>query len=263
MKKGFAFVSLLFFLSVTIAVLGNDAAIQIEGGAAKCMFGKEEGISMVEEEVMIFLEESQYVVEATFHFSNQGETKEIFVGFPKFGAGRFPEFQGAKNFTSFETWVNGAPVKFEEYLDSSSLEISASGFDFKGFCKALEEKESKVGSIRVSENSWIVKKVQFLSNKITETKVKYSVPYHELFDSRVAYYIFGTGSTWKGNIGKAKFRILSSKDIPEIIVRFSDSKRHGDSHIKKISENEYEIEMINFKPDYSEKIEILKDFPPE
>jgi len=216
---------------------------------------------MKDEEIMIHLEKNHYDVEATFHFSNQGETKELSVGFPKFGKGYYPEFQGTKDFLSFETWVNKEPVTFEEYLDSSSLKIDVSGLNFKEFCEAMAKKELKDGSIEITENSWMAKKVKFVSNQITETKIKYSSPYRELADSRIAYYIFGTGSTWSGNIGNATFKIISSKDIPELIVRFNDQKRYNNSLIKKDSEQEYTVEIQNFKPEFSDRIEVLKDFP--
>lgn len=157
------------------------APLQVKGGAAAAK-GPHETIRMDAEEVTIRLEKGSYTVDAVFHFSNTGETTSEWVGFPKGGEyfEASPEWQPdlvqnpdrLPDFIQFHAWVDGKVVTFSE-----------------------------------EGRRWLARHVTFPGHATTTIRVVYEANYYR---GALATYIIGTGSYWKGSIGRAAFTVDGS-----------------------------------------------------
>lgn len=192
----------------------NDAPINLQGGGAQALSGPLT-VSMESEVVKIILGKVSYTVDATFNFSNSGETVNLEVGFPKNGTGWIDSrFSQTSDFIKFETWVDGKQVNFIEKPNTASIE---GHYTLPGLINHIKQtNEIEALNLMAKDYRWMVKeKVQFPSNKLTTTRVRYEAPYLNFGGECKGglSYIYGTGSYWQGNIGESKF-IVDATGIP-------------------------------------------------
>ena len=173
----------------------DDAPLIYKGGSASPKQSHPR-IRMESEEVIIRLGKSTYTVDAVFRFFNTGDTVTEWVGFPKRAQGYDDSFffESIPDFIRFETWIDGKKVAFSE--DSHLAETS-------------RRRESGGLVNFVTDSRWLVKHVTFPGRKTTTTRVTYEAPYSG--PGGAACYIYGTGSYWKGSIGRATFTIDASE----------------------------------------------------
>lgn len=172
----------------------NDAPIRLMGGGASPM-SAHSTIRMDSEEITIRLHKDSYTIDAVFHFFYTGETTSQWVGFPKRGLGSSAMFTGTEDFIQFQTWVGDQLVDFREEREFwSRVPIFLRG----------------IFSYIVEDRRWLAKEVSFPGHTETTTQVKYEAPYH-FAERKSAIYIYGTGSYWKDNIGKATFTVDASE----------------------------------------------------
>lgn len=209
--------------------IANDGPIRLMGGSASPK-SSHPSVRMDSEEVTIPLHKNSYSVDAVFHFFNTGEAVTELVGFPKRAEGMEGSWR-MENFIRFETWVNDERAPFtEEPRLFRDARLFLSG----------------VFSNVVRDYRWLVKQVTFPGNAKTTTRVSYEASYTP-FEHWAAFYVYGTGSFWKGNIGKGTFTIDGNNVV---------AARHFDvrcdpklaSTRAVVSEYVVQYELTNFKP---------------
>jgi hypothetical protein len=155
----------------------NPAPIPMAGGTVAAHL-PHKTIRMDAEEVTIHLRRGTYAVVAVYHMVNSGEATTEWVGFPR-GLEKerwemeFPEF------IQFHAWVDGKKVAFS--------------------------KEGK---------QWLAGQVTFPGHATTVIRVMYEAHYSERYAWQgitYADYIVGTGSLWRGSIGRAIFTVDASE----------------------------------------------------
>ncbi len=233
---------------------------QLKGGGGIAPKAPHKAIRLDSEEVRIRLKESSYVVDAVFELFNTGDTTTEWIGFPKWGApGRRP----LPNYIKLEAWVNGASIEFDPEKESSEEagfpKPNTDVYPFRVTQKIKEDRE------------WLVSEVTFPGHAKTTIRVTYETEYCGQRSCEVAY-LYGTGSMWKDNIGKATFIIDSSAlhRVSEVSTHFeqvSDSRS-----ISKIAWSRPEPSVSNpqryvatdFKPypDAYLRIERCRNFAP-
>lgn len=244
----------LFIFLLTLKIdpsFANDAPMNLQSGSAQALTGPLT-VSMDSEVVKIILGKSSYTVDATFNFSNSGETVKLNVGFPKNGRGWLDErFSGTSDFIKFETWVDGKQVEFVEKPNMSSIE---GHYTLPGLIKHIK-KTSKTENLNLiaTDYRWMVKeKVLFPSQKTTVTRVRYEAPYQDGSECKggVLKYIYGTGAHWKGNIGESKF-IVDATGIPlaDRPTEMSfDEMDQNKTKCDNISDGVFQCVIKDFKP---------------
>jgi len=237
MKKRLCIGNVLFCLSflflIPLRALSDDAAVSVYGGAAALRDPKSTDISMLSEVVRISLGANDYHVEATFEFFNHGPTTTISVGFPSTGH----PFSG--ELENFHTWVNGREVAFEKMPEV----IEIDGKDY-----SPEELPSEEDRLDYDPIAWLVKTVAFPGNEKTVTRVEYNAPYGiwSVGTDKFAEYFYGTGKSWKGDIGRATFVIEAS---PTVRIVAKDLQNLNNSFkVSRRSNGSYKLSQENFKP---------------
>ena len=182
MKKVILFFTMIFVAGVS--AFSDDARIRTVGGGAGIVSEKDEhfeitedkDIAMVKELVSITLYDDYYTVDAKFWFKNYGSEKEIYMGFPTTKV-----FGPEQEFTSF---INGKQVEIKKYKD-----VHYEDYDY-------------------AAPEWYVKTVHFDEYGSLVSQVKYSGRYG-IINTGLYFgidgwlpYIYGTGKSWKGPIGK-------------------------------------------------------------
>lgn len=246
-------------LAPFVVVLGyaNDSPVHLIGGGAAPKYGPVKTIQMESEEIIIKLGPKTYTVDAKFKFFNSGTTTDELVGFPKRGMGYWGMFNGTKPFIKFDTWVNDIKTDFKEEPDTSTIRGEAYLSDLIAKVQANE-----TNSFFLTDDRWLVKRVTFASQKHTTTRVVYEAKYQELYGGGclAAYYIYGTGTYWKGPIGKATF-IIDEMDKPHdksVLVRFPiDSDQRYKATKKKKSPSMTAYELSSFKPKDDDQLYIF------
>jgi hypothetical protein len=197
------------------------------GGGASPM-SAHSTIRMDSEEVTIRLQKDGYTVDAIFHFFNTGETTKEWVGFPKRGMGSSATFTGIQDFMQFQTWVGDQPVLFREEREFwTRVPIFLRG----------------IFSYIVEDRRWLVKEVTFPGHTETTTRVKYEAHYH-FSEGNIAFYIYGTGSYWRDNIGRATFIVDASEigGTKKIKVNLTEQSR------RQMTEDTVTYELKDFDP---------------
>ncbi|MFA5779759.1 MAG: YARHG domain-containing protein [Elusimicrobiota bacterium] len=234
--------SFLIVLSINVIqilrLFADDTYVEIAGGAAKIM-DEHNSISMVSEYVIMDITKSEYyTVDASFEFYNNGVDTETVVGFPQ-----------------VEWVMNNDDLKDEEFSNFVS---------FKTF---INESEAKTVVIPNSEKKtdvkkWIIKTVKFPSQKVTKTRVIYKAPYGDVSGRTIlALYLYGTGGSWYGSIGKVIFDLRFSNDTWIQIENSNYLYPFMSLWWKKRSGQE--IPMVIFKRRKNEMIWELKDIEPQ
>lgn len=190
------------------------------GGGAAAPKSSHQSIRLESQEVTIHLREVTYTVDVIFQFFNTGETTTEWTGFPKRSLIREVPRSRA-TFTRFNTWANGRKISFSEEPDFTD-------------------------SSRGEDRKWLVHQITFPGRARTTVRVCYEAPYFFSGSGLSAYYIYGTGSYWKDNIGKAVFIIDSSYVGGRMRT---DIKFQPTVEGRQISENLVMYEIRDFKPD--------------
>jgi hypothetical protein len=243
-------VSWLLLLLPSSAIC-DDALLKVYGGGLKLFDGDSISVRMESETVRIELHKKTYTVDATFEFFNYGKTAIAQVGFPKRGYGYAPGFRGVSDLINFRTWVDGGRVDVKEV--PGEVELNHQKIDAKQMTEI--RKGELVGPLE--ETRWLVKSVTFRGNAKTVTRVKYSVPYGGR-DSDRGEYLYGTGKSWKGTIGKARFIVKASPSISLFSnVKFTENGYEHNMRsygFKRLGEYEYEYSLIDIEPKENENI---------
>jgi hypothetical protein len=191
------------------------------------------------------------VVDAVFNLMNTGETKTEWVGFPKWVASRLPEYP---TFMRFKGSINGSPIEFDEKWDLSG-------------CRPFEERPSAKERERYSamplreERQWVASHITFAGHAATTIHVRYEALY---YCKGEAFYFMGTGSLWKGNIGKAVFTVYCGAVGGTEDVSIDFEKDPGavlvPENVQSASSprvpHTFRFEIVDFKPDREANVRI-------
>lgn len=244
---------LLIIFSFAFMLFADDAHVECYGGGAGTVNSdrqyyqlvQDEDIAMTAEHVLITMYEDYYTVDARFWLKNEGEAKTIEIGFPE----------------NIWEWHNGRHYleDFETFVDDEKVQV-----------KRFENPDND----RI-ELFWYVKQVHFEKNQTRQTRVKYKCPYgvtasglyfgiDGFFD-----YIYGTGKSWKGPIGKITVDIknlATSKYIMQVCFLQKeygslDSYGHSDYQplpedsftFKWIAPDTFRLEAENVEPEAAEE----------
>jgi hypothetical protein len=248
----------LLFVSFCIILISqpalcDEALLKVYGGGLKMLDGETTSVRMESETVRIELHKTTYTVDATFDFFNYGNTITAHVGFPKSGYGYSGPFKGVISLNKFETWVNAENVKVKEMPGEVTLNRQKIDQDQQ------EKLKKGIEGGWVEETRWLVKKVMFKGNAKTITRVKYIVPYGAVGShSYYGEYLYGTGKSWKGTIGKARFIIKASPEVSLLEkVAFTENGYFENKRqylFKRLSEYEYEYTLLDFEPKENENL---------
>jgi hypothetical protein len=272
--------------ALRLPAAGNDGVIYMAGGSAKAQEQENADVSMDSEVVRITLGYEDYSVEVSFDFFNHGASTEILVGFPQESIADPVGNVGAppEHFIrDFQTWVDGKPYPVETAAGQVLVRERDETPRTKGVGKRrmperwddtgekdfakwyASGEEGREGSdisnryyySEVMKLDWFVKKVRFEGGRKTAIKVRYSTRYGvNGSGSYWARYIYGTGRTWKGDIGQARFIVDASQrdgDF-EMSYRFSDARRPFAVSTLGRGVCQYLISAI--KPDENELLEL-------
>jgi hypothetical protein len=202
-------------------------------------------IRLDDQEVIIRLKQSTYIVDAVFHLFNTGETTSERIGFPKRATGRQPgPLGGLLDFIRFQVSVNNQDVPFAEEPD---------------LIRSMKKSVAKLRALcgrppHPAENSdWLMGQAAFPGHAMTTIRVSYEADYrYSRFDCGGAGYVYGTGRYWKDRIGKASFTIDCTEkggaDLVTVEFFFPDTQSHLIRR-KSISENVVRYEIKDFEPD--------------
>ncbi|HAB50801.1 MAG TPA: hypothetical protein DCE80_01250 [Ignavibacteriales bacterium] len=222
MKKSLVLFSFVLYSTICFC---DDAAVHIAGGSASVL-KEHNSISMISEYVTIDIcNPNYYLVDAKFDFYNHSVDTTIAVGFPRTCWGADP-MQG--DFISFKTYVNDTEVETSVIADRDLLLSNPDG-------------------------SWIIKTVEFPAKKNVNTRVVYQAEYGDSGGTAlIVPYVFGTGSSWFGNIGKMTIKLIFNDNI--LFISNIDPFLGMKEEIK---------DRIIFNRNKGAMIWKLKDFEPE
>jgi hypothetical protein len=159
------------------ALNANPAPIPMAGGTVATQ-SSHKTIRMDSEEVTIRLGRGSHIVNAVYRMVNTGDATTEWVGFPRGlekerWGGEFPEF-----------------IQFHAWIDGKKVPLTKEG------------------------EQWLAGQVTFPAHATTIIRVMYEAHYSKRYlwqGITYADYIVGTGSLWKGSIGKALFTVDASE----------------------------------------------------
>jgi hypothetical protein len=190
-------------------------------------------IRLESQEVTIRLGRSTYLVNAVFHFMNDGVTTTEWIGFPKQMS--YDGISADKlRFLRFEAWVDEVKTAVAEERDLS----------------APENRSARVSR----ENRWKALHVTFAGHKETTIHCVYEAAYEYRYDSKSMSYLYGTGAYWKGCIGSAGFTI-DSTDVggtENISIRFGSPPSS-----RRMGENVVRYEIYDFNPSPEDQVDVV------
>lgn len=235
----------------------------LKGGGAAAPGSPHQAIRLDSQEVTIRLKgfaDLRYTVDAVFHLFNTGETMTQWVGFPKWVVTDNGSHT-LSSFIRFDAWVNGRKAKFTEEQDlSQETQIGV------GPPPSLLKRRSMKQHYLHEERRWLIHQVTFPGHTPTTIRVTYEAPYY--YDGAKAIYLYGTGSFWKGNIGKAVF-IVDSGEVggtENISISFEEARRTKamSQNIRvrpwSISRNVVRFELRDFEPDPEARF-VVRPYP--
>ena len=193
MKKHFAVLAVAlscYTTSFTNAARANDGSL--EWGGSPQLLSSHPNVAMQSEVITMNIGAQNVTVDCRFVFKNHGKATTVRMGFPDEGSGATafeadsedPKPKTAPTgFTSFKSWVDGAPTK------TTAVRSSRSGL------------------------TWHTKSVRFPAQSTRIVRDLYTVPIGGQMGAgmyyRQASYTLHTGASWRGPIGRS-----------EIIVNF-------------------------------------------
>ena len=221
-------ITLLFFLSTSF-IHANDTYFYTSGGNLIPAEETDITVEMKSEVISIVLQENFYEVTVDFDFYNSGKTVDLLVGFPFFEAG----ISGHGKFYDFKCWTN-------EVLTDYSDQPLVREFSNRNFDEPVLEKA-------------YTRKISFPEKTTTKTRVYYKSEYGLDTDGSIIKYLYGTGSSWKGNIGKMtiiienkiQYEYLDNIKVPGNVPKFM-----------RIADNKWEAHLYNIEPEYKDCITI-------
>lgn len=265
---------------------GNDGVIYLAGGSAKAQERENADISMDSEVVKLTLGYEDYAVDVSFEFTNHGASTDVLVGFPQESIADPVGNVGAppEGFISdFKTWVDGKEYPVEEVpgpvlVRKPGAWPGRSGVknrrapeqwddtgekDFGKWYASGEGEEDGAGISNrhyyseVMKRDWFVKKVRFEGGRKTSIRVRYTSPYGvNGSGSYWSRYIYGTGRTWKGDIGQAKFIVDASLRDGDFDWNYRFSEARRPFAVSSLGKGVCQYLLAKFKPDEDELLEI-------
>jgi len=184
----------LAVIAAAPGAFANDARVTA-GGTVQLIEGGKTNVSMREEEIEITLRRDHFEVDVSLLFYNSGPRDETHtVGSPIEMRGLFDdsEVERVKSWSAL-SYTNGKTLYDQEIRE--------------------EYVRTEGGSAILSYKRWIVREVVFKSESYTESRVVYSVPYSQYGGLKLATYIYGTGRSWNGPIGKMSVIVNHGDDI--------------------------------------------------
>ena len=171
------------FLLINVPLFSNDTFFMTSGASTTLADIKPTNVSMAEEEINITLYRSYYEVDVTMSFYNDGSTENLLLGFP------------VKVITSgYDVDKYDLVYDFKSYIN---------GVLITDFTVKEEEGTHPDISYWSTHTKWFLREVSFPEKSHTYSRVTYKARYNSGgFGSEWASYIYGTGSVWKGPIGK-------------------------------------------------------------
>jgi hypothetical protein len=277
------------FMLLPNLALSDDAPIRFTSGGIKLYDDKETSVSLDSETVEIELGRRTHTIDATFEFFNHGETITLMVGFPKWGCGDIRDFTGVEDFISLETWVNGEKLSFKEVRDEVTASYSLVPhpqekdiireiyYELNSVLEKYWKLKDSLGVISIVQTKWYIKEVTFKGYEKTTTRVRYTDWYNiESWPCTGTYlnYIYGTGKSWKGNIGKARFIVKDSLNFGVFWFPVDFVEGPGNWYPVSSGERMWSSENVRNKichkihncisKNLSTKVEyVLKDFEPQ
>lgn len=186
-------------------------------------------VQMKSEVISIVLQPDYYEITVDFYFYNDGNRVDLSVGFPYFEAG----YGGHGKIYDFRCWTNDELVEYRTMI----LNRKFSNDNYNG------EK---------LENAF-TRSISFPGKTTTHTKVNYKSEYGRDTEGRIIKYLYGTGSSWKNDIGEITFilenNLSYSKpdgfDLPDNSAIF-----------ERIADNKWETHFYHIEPEYTDCITI-------
>lgn len=148
----------------------------------------ETSVRMISERIEITAAPGSYLVDVEFRFMGGDMDETIRVGFPSWGWGG-----GDSRVINFQTWVDEEEAAFE-------LERGT---------PAEYERLGPSGAF----DTWYVKTVEFPAGEVTTTRVQYRNAWGHLSGYERGGYLYGTGRSWAGSIGRIDVVINLHDDI--------------------------------------------------
>ncbi len=224
------YVCILFFLLLAGFVFSNDSRIVL-GSSVEIIDNENTNIIMQEEEIVITLHKDYYEINVHFNFYNEGPAEEVLLGFPveSFYQPVSDNYELAQ-INDFKSYING--VLLSEYT---------------------VREESTEERFYTTTTKWFLRKVVFPANSVTYTRVVYTAPYNHSGFFKSAGYIYGTGRSWKGSIGKMTVIINHGDDIIITGVHF---RNNHPVNFAWEGNGKYKYMVENFKPELDSRISI-------
>jgi hypothetical protein len=179
--KSLVYICLIF---IACNLYANDAWVESAGGSYRIIGDKNEKIQMVREAIEINMYNDYYEMRIFFVFHNNGDTVVLDVGFPEYSFGT----QKVTTFSNFRTSING------NWVDA----------------RKVGNNQENNSYIKI--NAWYVKQVEFIANRDVTSVVEYRANYAGYGNFNSIEYLYGTGGTWKDNIGKIDIEIINHTD---------------------------------------------------
>ena len=228
------YIFLAFLLIINNLVYSNESRAVL-GSTVEVLDNENTNIAMREEEIIITLQEDYYEVTVNFVFYNEGPEEEVLMAFPV--ESTYQPFEGNKEWAvvrDFQTFINGNLVT--EFETRETIER-------RGECEYDY----------LTHTIWYIRNVTFPANQITNTTVTYKVPYNNFGFFYYAGYIYGTGRSWKGPIGK--MTVIVNHDDNIIIKSVNFGNNHSPVFIWE-GNGKYSYVMENLKPEINSRIRI-------
>jgi hypothetical protein len=187
--KGMKKTIFLFFLTLLFSkIYANDAWLTASGGNYSVKDNKNTDVQMVSEIIKINMYENYCEFDILFDFYNYGDTVTLSVGFPEYSWGT--ETPG--KIRNFKSYINNRLVKFKYQNENNN-------FDKWNYTVMI--------------NGWYVKEVTFEHGQHLMSRVIYESDYAGAgYPHKAVDYLYGTGKTWKNEIGKMTIEITNNTD---------------------------------------------------
>lgn len=208
MKK---LILLLGHLLLYCFVFANDANYHMSGGQLIPVEETNVEVSMIEEEINIVLHDGYFEVTVDFYFYNYGDDVNLEVGFPLFCYG-----YGKGKIYDFKCWTNDVETSYADY--------------------PLERNWQNNTQL---EKAYL-RSIYFTSKEITKTRVQYKSTYGYSY-SKIASYLYGTGSCWKNSIGKITVRVQNDS-----LINYPEYFNYSTT---RVNDNTWESEFYDVEPE--------------
>lgn len=221
-----------------------------KGGGALAPKSPHKRIRLDSQEVVIRLNPHDYRVDAQFNLFNEGEAVTEWIGFPKWAESRLDCYP---TFNYFKGSINGKGIEFTDTAESCRGRRPPRPGSH-GDWRRLADRPLK------GQGQWLASRVTFPRHARAMIHITYCADYYGKHDYQ-ALYVYGTGSLWKGKIGKAVFIVDSTgrRATHEIAVHFhfrkgSESGIFGQDMKSQprpmtIRKNVLRFELRDFDPD--------------